>query len=58
MIFFYCFADNLKRESYRLSSFQHFPASVPIDARQFAAAGFYSTGSFDEVKCFACSSTL
>ena len=51
-------AENLRRESYRLSSFQRFPASVPIDARQFAAAGFYYTGQFDEVKCFACSNRL
>jgi len=50
-------SDDLRRESFRLSSFQRFPASVPIDARKFAAAGFYYTGQFDEVKCFACSNT-
>jgi len=51
-------ADDFRKELRRLSSFQNFPPSVPIDAQKFAAAGFYFTGHFDEVKCFACSIKL
>jgi len=54
----FSFTENVCRERYRLSTFQRFPQSVPINASQFAAAGFFYTGVADEVKCFSCSNVL
>ena len=45
-------AGNPKRESYRLSTYHHFPLDLPIDLRQFARHGFYFTGYRDRVVCF------
>ncbi|CAK8686355.1 unnamed protein product [Clavelina lepadiformis] len=50
----YILPGNSARETYRLSTFQHFPSTAPVDARRLAAHGFYYTGYRDRVKCFSC----
>lgn len=41
-------------ETERLSSFEKWPESAPVEPKQLAKAGFYYTGNTDEVKCFCC----
>ncbi|XP_035664363.1 baculoviral IAP repeat-containing protein 3-like isoform X2 [Branchiostoma floridae] len=42
------------QEAIRLSSFRHFPDSVPVSATRMARAGFYYSGTGDRVICFSC----
>nr|XP_039257815.1 uncharacterized protein LOC120334376 [Styela clava] len=49
--------DN-RLEQYRLSTFEHYPISSPTTRKSLAKAGFYFTGFFDRVKCFACARTV
>nr|CAB3225610.1 ZF(RING)-14 zinc finger protein [Phallusia mammillata] len=51
-------AEDLKREIYRLTTFQAFPQSVRINPSELARAGFFFTGQDDAVQCFACNNTL
>ena len=52
VVFSYLFLGDSKRETYRLSTYHHFPLDVPIDPRRFARQGFYFTGYRDRVVCF------
>nr|XP_039257850.1 baculoviral IAP repeat-containing protein 3-like [Styela clava] len=49
--------DN-RLEQYRLSTFEHYPISSPTTRKSMAKSGFYFTGFFDRVKCFACARTV
>ncbi|CAH1265029.1 BIRC3 [Branchiostoma lanceolatum] len=42
------------QEAIRLSSYRHFPDSVPVSATRMARAGFYYSGTGDRVVCFSC----
>nr|XP_039257835.1 uncharacterized protein LOC120334395 [Styela clava] len=49
---------DVRREAYRLSTYEHYPVSSPISRKSLAKAGFYYTGFFDRVKCFSCARTV
>nr|XP_039257848.1 uncharacterized protein LOC120334400 isoform X1 [Styela clava] len=49
--------DN-RLEQYRLSTFEHFPVTCPTSRKSLAKSGFYFTGFYDRVKCFACGRTV
>ncbi|XP_077965706.1 uncharacterized protein LOC120334396 [Styela clava] len=49
---------DVRREAYRLSTYEHYPVSSPISRKSLAKAGFYFTGFFDRVKCFSCARTV
>nr|XP_039257836.1 uncharacterized protein LOC120334396 [Styela clava] len=49
---------DVRREAYRLSTYEHYPVSSPISRKSLARAGFYFTGFFDRVKCFSCARTV
>ncbi|XP_077976728.1 uncharacterized protein LOC144432460 [Styela clava] len=49
--------DN-RLEQYRLSTFGHFPVTCPTSRKSLAKSGFYFTGFYDRVKCFACGRTV
>ena len=42
------------RESYRFSTYDHFPSVCPADPCTLAKHGFFYTGFKDRVKCFCC----
>ena len=46
------FIGDHNKETYRLSTFHHFPIHAPVDPRLLAAHGFYYIGYRDRVKCF------
>ncbi|XP_066283780.1 baculoviral IAP repeat-containing protein 3-like isoform X3 [Branchiostoma lanceolatum] len=45
---------DVTQEAVRLSSYRHFPDSVPVSATRMARAGFYYSGTGDRVVCFSC----
>lgn len=47
--------DLFQIESMRLKSFQNWPYLLP---KKLSTSGFYSTGIADEVKCFACQTSI
>ena len=49
---------DLRRELYRLTTFEKFPEHSPVNPCQFAAQGFFYTGYKDRVKCFSCAQTV
>jgi hypothetical protein len=46
--------NDMRYEEKRLSSFQGFPPSCPVQPAELARAGFYFTGRSDAVQCFSC----
>lgn len=50
--------SNMRSEAMRLSSFQDWPSGVPVWPDDLAAAGFFFTGSCDQVECFCCGGAL
>jgi len=47
-----------RRELYRLTTFEKFPLTSPINPCQLASQGFYYLGYKDRVKCFDCAQTV
>jgi len=47
-----------RTELYRITTFQKFPAHVPINPCNLTNNGFYYTGYKDRVKCFDCAQTI
>jgi len=45
---------NLRREEFRLSTFEKWPANAKMEARKIAKAGLYYTGQYQEAKCPWC----
>jgi len=41
-------------EERRINSFANWPPCMPFTSRQMSAAGFFYTGEYDKVTCFAC----
>jgi len=54
----YIFPGDTSEESYRLSTFFHFPKDLLVDLPLLAKAGFFYTGYKDRVKCFVCSNCV
>ena len=54
------FADDAKRETYRLTTFKDFPQHLvsTVDCLLLARGGFYYTGSGDMVQCFSCANIV
>ena len=50
--------NRLRFESQRLATFATWPATAKVSADKIAKAGFFFTGSYLEVKCVWCKSSL
>ena len=51
-------AERMSDYRTRLASFSNWPRSAPVAPQELAAAGFYSTGDGDRVRCFSCGGAL
>ena len=51
----YCncvFLGNTENETYRLTTYKHFPKTVPINPAALSSCGFFYIGYKDRVKCY------
>ncbi|NXH50956.1 BIR7B protein, partial [Dicaeum eximium] len=52
------FDSSMRSMARRLRTFQQWPRSAPVSARDLADAGFFYVGPRDEVQCFCCGGIL
>ncbi|NXU53927.1 BIR7B protein, partial [Turnix velox] len=52
------FESSMRSEARRLRTFQQWPSTSPVSARDLARAGFFFVGPRDEVQCFCCGGVL
>ncbi|NXV40950.1 BIR7B protein, partial [Uria aalge] len=52
------FESSMRNEARRLRTFQHWPSTSPVSARDLVKAGFFFVGPRDEVQCFCCGGVL
>uniref|UniRef100_A0A8C0ZIY7 RING-type E3 ubiquitin transferase n=1 Tax=Cyanistes caeruleus TaxID=156563 RepID=A0A8C0ZIY7_CYACU len=52
------FDSSMRSVARRLRTFQHWPRTAPVSARDLAEAGFFYVGPRDEVQCFCCGGVL
>ncbi|NXM22215.1 BIR7B protein, partial [Ploceus nigricollis] len=52
------FDSSMRSVARRLRTFQHWPRTAPVSARDLVEAGFFYVGPGDEVQCFCCGGVL
>ncbi|NWZ82699.1 BIR7B protein, partial [Poecile atricapillus] len=52
------FDSSMRSVARRLRTFQHWPHTAPVSARDLVEAGFFYVGPRDEVQCFCCGGVL
>ncbi|NXY77063.1 BIR7B protein, partial [Glareola pratincola] len=52
------FESSMRNEARRLRTFQQWPSTSPVSARDLVKAGFFFVGPRDEVQCFCCGGVL
>ncbi|KAM6298810.1 baculoviral IAP repeat-containing protein 7 [Aegotheles albertisi] len=52
------FESSMRNEGRRLRTFQRWPSTSPVSARDLVKAGFFFVGPGDEVQCFCCGGVL
>ncbi|KFP55310.1 Baculoviral IAP repeat-containing protein 7-B [Cariama cristata] len=52
------FESRMRNEARRLRTFQQWPGTSPVSARDLVKAGFFFVGPRDEVQCFCCGGVL
>ncbi|XP_014812500.1 PREDICTED: baculoviral IAP repeat-containing protein 7 [Calidris pugnax] len=52
------FDSSMRNEARRLRTFQQWPDTSPVSARDLVRAGFFFVGPKDEVQCFCCGGVL
>ncbi|XP_068890475.1 baculoviral IAP repeat-containing protein 7 isoform X1 [Aphelocoma coerulescens] len=52
------FDSSMRNMAMRLRTFQQWPRTAPVSARDLAKAGFFYVGPRDEVQCFCCGGVL
>ncbi|NWT71333.1 BIR7B protein, partial [Prunella himalayana] len=52
------FDSRMRSAARRLSTFQQWPRTAPVSARDLVEAGFFYVGPGDEVQCFCCGGVL
>ncbi|NWY55728.1 BIR7B protein, partial [Chionis minor] len=52
------FESSMRNEARRLRTFQQWPGTSPVSARDLVKAGFFFVGPRDEVQCFCCGGVL
>ncbi|KAM4762692.1 baculoviral IAP repeat-containing protein 7 isoform 2-T2 [Cyanocitta cristata] len=52
------FDSSMRNMAMRLRTFQQWPCTAPVSARDLAKAGFFYVGPRDEVQCFCCGGVL
>ncbi|XP_039936015.1 baculoviral IAP repeat-containing protein 7 isoform X2 [Hirundo rustica] len=52
------FDSSMRSVARRMRTFQQWPRTAPVSARDLAEAGFYYVGPRDEVQCFCCGGVL
>ncbi|XP_074013148.1 baculoviral IAP repeat-containing protein 7 [Numenius arquata] len=52
------FESSMRNEARRLRTFQQWPDTSPVSARDLVRAGFFFVGPKDEVQCFCCGGVL
>ncbi|NXD41220.1 BIR7B protein, partial [Copsychus sechellarum] len=52
------FDSSMRSAARRLRTFQQWPRSAPVSARDLVEAGFFYVGPRDEVQCFCCGGVL
>ncbi|NWU47750.1 BIR7B protein, partial [Dromas ardeola] len=52
------FESGMRNEARRLRTFQQWPSTSPVSARDLVKAGFFFVGPRDEVQCFCCGGVL
>ncbi|NXV28168.1 BIR7B protein, partial [Rissa tridactyla] len=52
------FECSMRNEARRLRTFQQWPSTSPVSARDLVKAGFFFVGPRDEVQCFCCGGVL
>ncbi|NXQ35323.1 BIR7B protein, partial [Alaudala cheleensis] len=52
------FDSSMRSVARRLRTFQQWPRTAPVSARDLVEAGFYYVGPTDEVQCFCCGGVL
>uniref|UniRef100_A0A803VHX1 RING-type E3 ubiquitin transferase n=1 Tax=Ficedula albicollis TaxID=59894 RepID=A0A803VHX1_FICAL len=52
------FDSSMRSTARRLRTFQQWPRSAPVSARDLVEAGFFYVGPRDEVQCFCCGGVL
>ncbi|NXD22174.1 BIR7B protein, partial [Spelaeornis formosus] len=52
------FNSSMRSVTRRLRTFQHWPRTAPVSARDLVKAGFFYVGPEDEVQCFCCGGIL
>ncbi|NWW37462.1 BIR7B protein, partial [Panurus biarmicus] len=53
-----CFDSSMRSVARRLRTFQQWPRTAPVSARDLVEAGFFYVGPGDEVQCFCCGGVL